>query len=305
MISVVIPLYNKEEFIVTTINSVLNQTFQDFELIIVDDGSTDRSIEALTFFNDKRIKLFQIQNSGVSIARNFGIEKAQYSYIAFLDADDWWATTYLEAMYDAINKYPKQKIFASSRSRVFKDNIERYDNQYLPKENTTDLISYFDVISVDLPPINSSNSVFHKSLFSEIGKFKERVSQHEDHDLWIRLAATYNIVFVNKPLSFYRKTEQNTASNKHYSASNFISYLDTMQNVLPKLDGNEKRNFLRYTNRFILFSFIQNTSKYHSKDRKVILNRVNGLVSKKNEILLKIASQLSFLQLYRIYKRFS
>ncbi|MCX6184716.1 MAG: glycosyltransferase family A protein, partial [Flavobacterium sp.] len=88
--SVIIPVYNKEQFLVHTINSVLNQSFTDFELLLIDDGSTDSSPALLNQFTDERIKLISQNNQGVSAARNLGIKEAKAPYIAFLDADDLW-----------------------------------------------------------------------------------------------------------------------------------------------------------------------------------------------------------------------
>ena len=88
--SIVIPLYNKENYIGHTLKSVLNQAFQDFEIIIVNDGSTDKSLEKVNSIKDARVQLFSIENRGVSYARNYGIEKALASLIIFLDADDTW-----------------------------------------------------------------------------------------------------------------------------------------------------------------------------------------------------------------------
>ncbi|KIC01072.1 hypothetical protein OA88_15890, partial [Flavobacterium sp. JRM] len=88
--SIVIPLYNKAYYIENTIKSVLYQSFTDYEIIIINDGSTDNSLEKVLEFNDKRIQLYTQQNQGASVARNLGIEKAKYNYIAFLDADDLW-----------------------------------------------------------------------------------------------------------------------------------------------------------------------------------------------------------------------
>ena len=93
--SIVIPLYNKEPFIEKTIQSVLDQTFKDFEIIIINDGSTDKSLGEVECLNDERISIFTIINQGVSHARNHGIHKAKGHYIAFLDADDYWESEFL------------------------------------------------------------------------------------------------------------------------------------------------------------------------------------------------------------------
>src|SRR4051812_32162135 len=94
--SVIIPLYNKANYIENTIKSVLNQTFTDFEIIVVNDESTDESETIVLGFNDKRIQLFNQKNQGVSVARNHGIEKAKGKLVAFLDADDYWFHNHLE-----------------------------------------------------------------------------------------------------------------------------------------------------------------------------------------------------------------
>ena len=100
MISVVIPLYNKEHQIAETLRSVLEQTFQDFEVVIVDDGSTDKSSEEALKIRDPRIRFVRQENAGVSAARNRGIEEARFDLIAFLDADDRWKPEYLQTQYD-------------------------------------------------------------------------------------------------------------------------------------------------------------------------------------------------------------
>ena len=96
LFSVIIPLYNKQDYITRTINSVLNQTYQNFEIIVVDDGSTDKSLSVVKTIKDKRIKVFSQKNLGVSNARNKGIKQSKGNYIAFLDADDEFLPRYLD-----------------------------------------------------------------------------------------------------------------------------------------------------------------------------------------------------------------
>ena len=102
--SVVIPLYNKQNYIKETIKSVLNQTFQNFEIVVVNDGSKDDSIKIIESIQDYRIKLVHQENSGVSVARNMGIKEANAKYIAFLDADDLWLPEFLQTIYELIQK---------------------------------------------------------------------------------------------------------------------------------------------------------------------------------------------------------
>ena len=112
MISVVIPLYNKEKSITSTLRTVLNQTFRDYEIVIVNDGSTDGSVEEIEKVQDDRIRLVHQPNAGVSAARNRGIEEAKGDLIAFLDADDEWKPEYLATQYHLFQKYPECSVFA-------------------------------------------------------------------------------------------------------------------------------------------------------------------------------------------------
>ena len=120
MISVVIPLYNKEKQIAKTLQTVLNQTYQDFEIVIVNDGSTDGSVDEVKKFLNPRIRLINQKNGGVSAARNRGIEEAKGEYIAFLDADDVWDIEHLEVLYQLILAYPKNGAYATA----YRNNIE-------------------------------------------------------------------------------------------------------------------------------------------------------------------------------------
>lgn len=112
MISVVIPLYNKEHTITRTLGTVLNQTYKDFEVVIINDGSTDNGVSVIqNFSTDSRIKIINQSNQGVSVARNEGVRNATYEYVAFLDGDDEWLPNYLSKMYEAIQKFPNAGLF--------------------------------------------------------------------------------------------------------------------------------------------------------------------------------------------------
>ena len=112
--SVIIPLYNKEDYIKNTLKSVFNQSFQDFEVIIVDDGSTDKSLQIVKQFIDDRLKVYIQKNQGVSVARNFGIEKAKSEYIALLDADDLWYENHLFELKKLIEIFPDAGLFCTN-----------------------------------------------------------------------------------------------------------------------------------------------------------------------------------------------
>lgn len=302
MISVVIPLYNKEEFITECLRSVLDQTFTEFELLIVNDGSTDKSLDKVKLINDDRINVISINNSGVSIARNTGIQKAKFHWIAFLDADDWWERTFLEEIIKAIKEYPQNKLFASGRSRVFKNQIERYEHEFLPEDDKSHNLNYFKVISKYLPLINASNVVIKKSLFFEKGFFREGQLNHEDHDLWMRLCIKEEVVFVNKNLSFYRKDNINSSSYRKYMASDFYTYLGTIIEVKDQLTLSEKRYFRKYYNNFILLTFIKNYGDYSKIEEVDVFLLSKKIVTGKHLLILKILKLFPYKKTYLILK---
>ena len=113
-ISVIIPIYNKENCILNTLNSVHNQTYTNFELIIIDGGSTDKSLEIIKDYNDTRLTIYAQTGKGVSSARNEGVSYAKGELIAFLDADDEWKPNYLQTIWELYQKYPDAGIYATA-----------------------------------------------------------------------------------------------------------------------------------------------------------------------------------------------
>ena len=127
MFSVVIPLYNKELSIGNTIQSVLNQTYQDFEIVVINDGSTDKSLKVVEKINDPRISIINKANGGVSSARNRGIKESNFEWIAFLDGDDLWMENHLKILKDMIEAHPTDKVFTTSFE--FSDSSDLIDEE--------------------------------------------------------------------------------------------------------------------------------------------------------------------------------
>lgn len=214
--TVIIPVYNKEHFIENTLNAVCNQTFQDFEIIVINDGSTDSSKDIITRFLSDKIKLVDQSNQGVSSARNLGIKLAQGEYIAFLDADDLWQVNFLESLHQTIIKYPNYKVFATAIEietpyRLISAN---YNLQNLISENIY-IENYFKA-STHFSILWTSASVFNKSIFDEVGCFDVSLITSEDTDLWIRIGLKYPIVFINKILARYVLDMASLSRNKSY-----------------------------------------------------------------------------------------
>lgn len=205
LFSVVIPLYNKEACITATINSVLNQTFEDFELLVIDDGSTDKSIEKVKAITDERIKIFSKTNGGVSDARNYGIERAQSEWIALLDADDNWEPSFLKEMDALIKKFPFCGFVAAAYKRIEPRKTTSYGHQ-LPEG----IIDDFFKIKLKQPIPCTSAIVLKKKAIQEVGGFPVGMIGGEDEYTWAKLAIKYQVAFTPKVLSYYNREITNT-----------------------------------------------------------------------------------------------
>ncbi|MCI9285230.1 MAG: glycosyltransferase family 2 protein [Muribaculaceae bacterium] len=205
MISVIIPLFNKALTIKRTIETVLSQTYRDYEIVVVDDGSTDGSFEIVRDLNIPGLRLIRQVNSGVSAARNKGIEEARGEYIALLDADDEWDPGYLESQYRLACTYPQASVFASNyKFRDMYGNESRTIINRLPFVGSDGLLSnYFEVASCSHPPLWTSAVMARKDAFQSIGGFPVGIRSGEDLLTWARLAARFKIAYNTKPLAIY------------------------------------------------------------------------------------------------------
>lgn len=233
--SIIIPLYNKENFIENTMKSVLDQTFQDFEIIVVNDGSTDKSEEKLLQFKDSRIQYFSNQNEGASDARNFGIEKATSEYITFLDADDFWYPTFLETMFGLISKVSEQKVFSAAIEVDTSKKIIPSAYSISKTNDEFEIVDYFKG-SLKETVICTSCAVFHKSVFAEIGNFDTRIKSGQDVDLWIRIGLVYPIVFSWKILARYVYDPNSLSKNRNFIKEKMnFSKFETAEKTNPDL----------------------------------------------------------------------
>ncbi|MFN5417579.1 MAG: glycosyltransferase family 2 protein [Flavobacteriia bacterium] len=202
MFSVIIPLYNKEKYIQKAIQSVLDQKYTDFELIVVDDGSTDESLNCLKIFSDKRIKVIKQQNAGVSTARNNGVKEAKYDLVAFLDADDWWHQDFLSEMLLLIEDFKDAAVYSCAYFKV-------KNGQNIPAKIGVEAnfiagyVNYYEVYSKTFwVPVNCSFVVVRKDAFLSENGFNQNLKFGEDLDLWLRFSLDHKFAFLNKFLAF-------------------------------------------------------------------------------------------------------
>lgn len=205
MISVIIPLYNKERQIRATLESVLRQSYTDYEIVVVDDGSTDGSATAVESVQDARLRLIRQENGGVSAARNRGIREARGEYLAFLDADDLWEPDFLKTLHQLSVLYPDCSVYACNYDFVSPDGTHRPTIiRRLPFTGEHGILSnYFEVASCSHPPICSISIMVKKEAMQAIGGFPLGIKSGEDLLTWARLACSYKIAYTKRVTAHY------------------------------------------------------------------------------------------------------
>lgn len=278
--SVVITVYNKEKYIADTLKSVLAQTFTDFEVVILNDGSTDNSEAEILKFKDSRIRYFSQENKGAAGARNAAISKAQNKYIALLDADDYWYPFYLEEQNKSIEAYPEESVFATATQ--IKRNKTIFDNQYSVNLKTDNPIkaNYFEG-SFLTSLLHSSSTVVHKNVFKKVGNYDPTIKSGEDTDLYIRIGLEYEIIFSSRICAIYviRSNSLFQTVKKISEKANFEAY-----EVFEK-DNPALKKFLDL-NRYSLCILTKMEGDKEAFQRN--FNKINQAnLSKKQQFLLK------------------
>lgn len=207
--SVIIPLYNKAPYVAKAIGSVLSQTFTDYELVIMDDGSKDESfgIAEKAIEGHANCNLFKQRNAGVSMARNNAVALSHGDYLCFLDADDWWEPTYLEEMDKLVAEFPDAGIYGTNYTIVNETKRKtRVANVGVDDGFEKGYINYCKVYAKTLVmPLCTDAVCMRRKVFDEFGGFPKGIKLGEDFLLWIRIALKYKVAFLNKPLSYYNQ----------------------------------------------------------------------------------------------------
>ena len=192
-ISVVIPSYNRREFLKRSIDSAINQTKKPLEIIVVDDGSTDGT-ETMIKSDYDFVKFIKQKNKGVSAARNIGIKVSIGEWICFLDSDDEWKKDKLEKQINAMKSNPGYKFFHSNE--IWIKNGLRINQKKKHKKYGGDI---FDKC-LDMCRISPSSVMIDKTVFDEVGNFNEDLVVCEDYELWLRICDKYRVFFIDEPL---------------------------------------------------------------------------------------------------------
>lgn len=229
MFSVVIPLYNKEKYIKRTLSSVLEQTFSDFEVIVVNDSSSDNSLKIVEEFKDSRIKVFTKANGGVSAARNFGIDKTTHEIIAFLDADDVWLPDYLSTINQLVSRYPEAGMFATGYYSEI-DEERQYTNHISNYPRFSILDDYFKVSYNHGLSINiTSATCVRREVLLSMPMFREKIKRGEDIDVWLRIALKHPIAFCNEAKMIYMAGTPTSLSSNYTKSNEDFPYWEWLQ----------------------------------------------------------------------------
>jgi len=297
-ISVIIPLYNKSSYIARALNSVLNQTYQNFEIIVVDDGSTDDGAKIVRGFIDPRIRLIDQENRGVSAARNRGVDEAISDFIAFLDADDEWIPHHLETIIRLLDKYPDAGMYSTAhkiRTNDGKTRWAKYD--FIPNPPWEGIIpNYFKSGCEGDFPVSSSNVIIPRKIFHEMGGFPEGYWWGEDADLFGKIALKYPVAFSWEHGALYYRDDTNRASNKMRPLQYEEPFVKTARASLKR--GNVPPEFVEPLNEYIakteIMRAILNVRAGNSDAARDILKQCKTRVFYHEKIKWMVMAQLPY-----------
>ena len=228
--SVIVPLYNKAPYVRKALESILTQSFKDYEVVVLDDGSTDKSLAIANDFvktvESGKWKVESQTNAGVAAARNNGVAKSKGEYVCFLDADDWWEPKFLEEMDRLIKEYPDAGLYAT--------------NYIYYKPSKTHVALHLDRGYMNYPeaylhgemPVWTGATCMPRSVFDEMGGFPVGIKLGEDFLLWAKTALRYRVAFCEKPLAYYNNdvpTHLRATRNLHKPQYHMLFNIDDIE----------------------------------------------------------------------------
>ncbi|MBE9004022.1 glycosyltransferase [Fortiea sp. LEGE XX443] len=232
-ISVIIPAYNSENTIKATIDSVLNQTFADFELIVINDGSTDSTLDIVSQIQDSRLKVFSFENAGGNVSRNRGLQKSVGEFVSFLDADDIWTHHKLASQLKALQNNVDAKVAYS-----WTDYIGENGKFLVAGNHVTVDGDVYERLLVSNFLENGSNPLICRDILLELGGFDESLVAAQDWDMWLRLAAKYAFICVPEVQILYRVSANSLSSNLARQEKACLAVLERAYYARPLVSKN-------------------------------------------------------------------
>ncbi|NHM01628.1 glycosyltransferase family 2 protein [Flavobacterium difficile] len=285
--SVIIPLYNKEKYIEKALKSILNQTFTDYEVLIINDCSTDKSAEiASTFLSEKVQLIHHEKNSGLAASRNTGIKKARANYVTFLDADDVWKPHFLEKIFQLIETFSEARIFATNYEEIWNQTVKKphNGNENLPEHFT----GYVDFFKTNLKQgiYNHGSVCVHKEVYEKVGFYNENIQLSQDLDFNIRANYQYKLAYDNSvQMSYFMQTDNQLTRSSivNKTIPNYDLYEDWTKN-----NANLKK-YLDFE-RYVLGKRLKKNNDLRWK--KMTANIDTNNLNWKQNLLLKLPSSM-------------
>ena len=209
-VSIITGVYNAENYIRETIDSVLSQTLENFEWIVIDDGSKDKTTDILKGFSDGRIKLVQQTNMGLTATLNSCLKLSTGNYIARIDADDLWEKTKLQKQVDFLEKYPEYSMIATNYEQI-SESGDRLGRRHCPHIGDHEQICK---AFIRFNPFAHSSVMFRKNVYEEIGGYNPDFKYTQDYEYWIRIASNYKLCSLEEVLTYHRLSYQSISFSK-------------------------------------------------------------------------------------------
>ncbi len=295
LISVIIPVYNGEKTIQETIESVLNQTLTDFELLVINDGSEDSTLEIVERIQDSRLKVFSYPNAGQATSRNRGIALASGEYISFIDADDLWTPHKLEAQLKALQDNPQAAVAYSWTKCI--DEFGQLSRRGSHISVTGDV--YGQLLLIDFIE-NGSNPLIRAWALKEVGSFDESLSAAEDWDMWLRLAAYYSFVCVPSPQILYRQSANSWSANVLRQGAGSLQVMERAFNQAPESLQYLKQKSLANIYKGLTFKMLEGTPERWRgfKSLQLLWNSVkNDPALLRSRVILKVLFKIAVVTL--------
>jgi glycosyltransferase involved in cell wall biosynthesis len=258
MISIIIPTYNRVNETECAVKSVLNQTYQDFEILVADDGSTDTTSEVFSYYPDPRVKYIRVDHSGLpAVPRNAALKQARGEWVAFLDSDDEWLPNKLESQLKILDLSPEIGLICSNA--YVNNGTENSDNLFHSKDTTQNVWTFPDLLAQNI--IITSSVLVKKALIHNSGGFLEDTAYRaiEDYALWLSISLQSNIYYLQDPLLIYTdmgNSIRNEQSSDHYwmgmvmisdfLLNNFSDYLHPYKSINRNFRSSCLKNLITW-----------------------------------------------------------
>ena len=280
--SIIIPLYNKANFILATLKSVSDQTFENYEIIIINDGSTDDSLSKIEALKLPKLSIHTQENKGLSVARNRGVTLARGQYVALLDADDLWKPTYLESMFNLIENYPNHQIFGCSYKESRKGRLMDIQTSFEAQPNQSSyVLEDFFSANYNQFIIDQSSLVFERH-FIKTHKFNEHIDVGEDVDYYLNYFVSEQLIFLNRSLMIKNYDDNEQLSSSKISEKR-VPDLEHYKNRYSSNTSIQKYIDIQFYKLAIKYTYENNKSK-----RRECIIQINPLhLSQKQRLLLK------------------